>query len=140
MARHRELRIVAQHETVYARLAWVRVDTRTGDIHFGTYYADVPMQRWTYHASGVRNWHVPPSPPWPPEPYLRADPGPRAGEFTGVEKLQTINRPPLEVADWTYRPKARHTNLIVDATQHFELAVWLVPASTGEAPPPRPEP
>lgn len=122
MARYRHLRIIVRRGDQHELVGWVNVDTWNGEVKYAGRMGDVAVWRHSYHESGVRTHY-----PVPDVNVERPDPGPRAFQFRGTEQL-AIRKMPLSVASWTYTPKPRHTNLIVDETEMCEVDVWMVEA------------
>lgn len=122
MPRFHNLRIVAHRDGEHALIGWVNVDTRLGEVKFAGQMGDVAVWRHSYHESGVRTYY-----PLPDVVVERAPAGPPAGQFVGRERL-AMRKMPLGAATWEYRPKPRHTNLIVGATDVCEVDVWIIEA------------
>lgn len=122
--RRRTLRIIADHDGRYALLGWVDVDNHTGEVKYATTYGGIDIWRHSHHASGVVTHHPTPAPDVLDQRY--------EAEFEPEESPDgyrlTISKPPLAMAQWDYRPKAKHRNMIVPASQLLQFDVWAIRA------------
>jgi hypothetical protein len=114
------LRIIAKDHGRHALMGWVDVDTYTAEVKYATKYGDIDTWRHSHHRGGVVTHHPSPAPEVLDQRY-------EAGEQLDADRL-AISKSPLAMAKWDYRPKAKHTNMIVDAEQLLQFDVWVIKA------------